>query len=104
MAYIVEGTTGEIDFGAVGINEIAQNIRMIITTPVGSVPLNREFGIDTDVIDLPLPIAQQKLTQEIFQAIRKYEPRVRVTKITFKQTVDEMTNGILIPAVEFEVK
>lgn len=65
------------------VNEILQNVRTILATTKGTIPLDREFGIDGSVIDMPTMQAQAYLTNEIFQAIRRYEPRVSIDNITF---------------------
>lgn len=77
------------------VNEILQNVRTILATTKGTIPLDREFGIDGSVIDMPTVQAQAYLTNEIFQAIRRYEPRVSIDNITF----DGEITGKLIPKV-----
>ena len=42
--------------------EILQNVQTIISTMKGTIPLDREFGIDGRVIDLPMHVAQAKLS------------------------------------------
>jgi hypothetical protein len=70
-----------IDFNAEGFDEIAQNVRMILSTRKGSLPLDRDFGIDWSIIDAPVPHALARLKLDIVKQIEKYEPRVRVEKI-----------------------
>lgn len=77
------------------VNEILQNVRTILATTKGTIPLDREFGIDGSVIDMSTMQAQAYLTNEIFQAIRRYEPRVSIDNITF----DGEIAGKLIPKV-----
>ena len=77
------------------VNEILQNVRTILATTKGTIPLDREFGIDGSVIDMPTMQAQAYLTNEIFQAIRRYEPGVSIDNITF----DGEITGKLIPKV-----
>lgn len=77
------------------VNEILQNVRTILATTKGTIPLDREFGIDGSVIDMPTMQAQAYLTNEIFRAIRRYEPRVSIDNITF----DGEIAGKLIPKV-----
>lgn len=64
-----------IDFGAVGIDEIYQNIKYIILTPYFSVVLDREFGFDYTLVDKPEPVARLMIDQEITMKIALYEPR-----------------------------
>ena len=73
-----------IDFApASELKEILQNVRTIISTVKCSVPLDRDFGVDAAYLDMPMPVAKAKASSEIIRAIRKYEPRVEVTKITW---------------------
>jgi len=91
----------EIDFGATGLAEIEQNLRTIVTTLQGSVPLDRRFGMDPTAIDAPRPVAEAKLTARILQAVRAYEPRVIVSSVTYQ--ADDLT-GQLQPIVRYRVK
>lgn len=63
--------------------EIMQNVKTILTTPKGTVPLFREFGLDTTLVDDPLPVAQAKYTAQIIETVQKYEPRAIVTKVIY---------------------
>lgn len=101
MAYLVTaGKEPSIDFapGTV-VEEVLQNVRTIITTIKGSIPLDRAFGIDGDVVDLPINVAKAKLTNEIFRAIRTYEPRAVIEGIAFEGDL----SGRLSPTVEVSV-
>lgn len=97
MAYIVAGSDApQIDFfPATVAEEVLQNVRTIITTIKYSIPLDREFGIDGAVVDLPINVAQAKLTNEIFRAVRRYEPRAVIESISFKAE----ETGRLVPIV-----
>lgn len=79
--------------------EILQNIRTILSTPVGSVPLDRDFGVDMSFIDRPLPKAQAEMASGIVNALRTYEPRVSVQSITW--TAEE--DGVLRPKVTVRI-
>ena len=79
--------------------EILQNVRCIMATTKFSVPLDRDFGIDADMVDMPIDYAKAQLASEIVTAIAKYEPRAAVTDISF----DANTAGILIPKVKVRI-
>ncbi|WP_288840655.1 GPW/gp25 family protein [uncultured Mitsuokella sp.] len=81
------------------VEEVLQNVRTIITTIKYEIPLDRDFGIDGDVIDMPTQQAQAKLSQEIFRAVRQYEPRAVIESIDFSG--DE--SGKLIPKLEVSI-
>ena len=72
--------------------EISQNVKTICTTPKYSVPMDRNFGVDTSFLDRPTPKAMAQIQAEIVQAIRKYEPRCKVTKISFEGNIDGKLN------------
>nr|DAE21235.1 MAG TPA: baseplate assembly protein [Caudovirales sp. ctkvU4] len=92
-----------IDFApATALEEIMQNVRTILMTVKFSVPLDRDFGIEGDIVDSPLDeSAQAQLQAEIFDALRRYEHRVEVVQIQFK--VDEK-KGVMWPVVRIKIK
>lgn len=63
--------------------EVVQNVKTILTTPISSVPLDREFGIDASIVDGPEPVAMARLSAEIIAKVHKYEPRAKVTKVSY---------------------
>jgi phage baseplate assembly protein W len=80
--------------------EIIQNVRTIIMTVQGNVPLDREFGLDNSVLDDPIPIAQARLAGIVTTAIRIYEPRAAVVKVRYEtaQQIDALK-----PIVQIEI-
>lgn len=95
-----------IDFAPKDIlTEIIQNVRTIISTTQFSVPLDRRFGIDGTVIDLPLPVAMARISAEVIRAITEYEPRCRVVSVDFESTVaTDAEEGHLLPKVSIVIK
>ena len=81
------------------IEEVAQNVRTICSTPKYSVPMDRLFGIDGEMLDKPTPKAMAALQAEIIQAIRKYEPRCQVKKVSFEADI----NGKLAVKVRIKI-
>ena len=79
--------------------EIIQNVQTILSTPQYSVPLDRSFGIDGILVDEPLPLAAAKVRSKIVAAVEYYEPRVKVTKVSF--TGDD--NGKFVPKVVIKI-
>lgn len=79
--------------------EILQNVQTIISTVRGTIPLDREFGIDGRIVDMPIHQAKAHLSNDIFQQIKRYEPRATIEDISFTAT----TNGVLIPKVMVSV-
>ena len=90
-----------INFEAQGNEDILQNLKVLLTTPIGSVPFDRDFGIDFGIIDNPVPIARGKLIVEYTDKIKRYEPRARIKEVNFIPSVE---NGTLIPKVVIEIE
>lgn len=79
--------------------EVLQNVRMIISTVKYSVPMDREFGIDGAVVDRPINIAKAHLSNEMFRAVRRYEPRAVIASIDF----DGDESGRLTPKIKVQI-
>jgi phage baseplate assembly protein W len=104
MEVDVTSVSKDVVFGATGLTEIIQNIRNILATPKGSLPLDREFGLDQTFLDVPQPIAQVKAVPEIIEAVEKYEPRVKVTSVEWEKIESTGTmDGKLVPKVRVEL-
>ena len=95
--YLVSAGTG-IDFcPATVAAEVVQNVRTILATRVGTVPLDRAFGSEWDMVDRPLPVAQQLARAAFFDAVQKYEPRAVIEQIEFRRDAEGAMDGRLIP-------
>ena len=79
-------------------SDIAKTLKTIFSTPQGTVPFDRNFGIDISILDEPSNLAQGKLTVEFARKVQLYESRVKVKEIIF--SIDDNNN--LIPKVRFE--
>lgn len=101
---IISPDNDKISIGERGINEITQNIRMILTTIKGTLYLDRDFGLNPDLIDTPQIQAMIKYRSEIIDQIEKNEPRVNVIEIDFTTNKNDSMNGTLLPVVKFEIK
>lgn len=67
---------------------ILECLKNLYETPVGTVALDRDFGIDYSILDLPVPSAKRAYTVEVIKKTKIYEPRVNVESITFKSVSD----------------
>lgn len=103
MSYTVSATDlGRLRFNeADTVNSVLQNIAVILSTPKGSVPLYREFGIPFDILDKPIPIAKNMIIAPVREAIERWEPRATFVDIRFSGDVSQP--GSLIPIVEVEI-
>lgn len=80
--------------------EVLQNVRMISGIWRSEVPLDRELGIDADILDAPLGQVKTLLTAEVISTVTRCEPRAKVKSLSFKGNA---ANGTLEPIIEFEV-
>lgn len=68
-----------------GVDEIRASIREILFTPVGSIPLFREFGSELfDLVDAPQN-QDLLIRARVIDAIEKWEPRVRVQSVDIEK-------------------
>lgn len=102
--YEVEALPVNIAYGATGVVEIIQNVRMIITTRKRTQPLDRDFGLEYSFLDSPINTVQAKISQELFEAIRRYEPRAIVKEIKYNDYRQDPLVGKIVPAVVIEIQ
>ena len=79
--------------------EILQNVVTICMTQKYSVPMDREFGVDAQFLDEAVSKLRAKFKGEVVRAVKKFEPRARVTAIDF--TTD--LNGKVIPRIKVRI-
>ena len=79
--------------------EILQNVMTICTTQKYSVPMDRLLGLEGSFLDEAVGKARAKLKSEVVRAVKKYEPRARVTAIDF--TTD--LNGKVVPRIRIKI-
>lgn len=72
------------DYSSPEEEDISRCLRTLYATREGSQPLDRDFGLGWGVIDKPLPVTQQEFAFEVVRKTKKYEPRVKVEKVTYE--------------------
>jgi len=75
-------TNLNIDFSATGSAEILQNVAMIFASVANSCPMNREFAWDGSVLDRPINLVQSIFATTMLTALKTYEPRASLVKLT----------------------
>ena len=81
--------------------EIIQNVITICSTLKGTVPLDRDFGVDTGLLDLPVNTARAKVSAQFIDAIRRFEPRADVVKVSFN---DNGFKEAVLPVVSIRLQ
>lgn len=66
-----------------GTGNIASCLALLYGTKAGTMPMDRDFGLEAGFIGKPLPVAMNGLALEIAQKTEKYEKRVEVAEVTF---------------------
>lgn len=97
----VENLSANITFGLTGVPRVMQNVRTLLTTRRGTVPLDRDFGISQEFLDSPINTTQAKAEQEIFLQMKKYVPEAILKQIKWGADV---ISGKIWPTVKVEVK
>ena len=64
--------------------EIIRNVQTLLTTPIGTCPLYRDFGLDVTYLDYPMDLAQNLFAVAAMEAVERWESRVIVTEVTFE--------------------
>lgn len=83
------------DYNGTMTDEISRNLSTLYSTVEGSVPLDRSFGLSSEYISYPLPVAENMIALDIVEKTEIYEPRAEVREVTFEHDID----GQLIPRV-----
>lgn len=100
--YEVSSTTLAINWTPSSEAEaILQNVRFILGTIAGTVPLMRGFGIERSAIDGPATKARALLMTAVYRAINKYEPRATVLAIYIDDL--EALDGAFSPRVRVAI-
>lgn len=93
-----------IDFTPKNISaEVLQNVRTILATRRGSVPLDRAFGISWEHLDEPLPIAKMHTMSDVIDAVRRYEPRAVIEDVGISADTETAIEGALHVLVSFSL-
>lgn len=103
MSYMVKAQK-ETSFSLVPettVEAVLQNVRVILSTIQGEVPLDRTFGLAGKFLDKPINVAQAILVTEVLEALEAREPRAQLVSASFE--LDEDNPGKLIPVVEVKI-
>lgn len=70
------------------LDEVVQNVRTLLATETGSVPLARAMGTPQDAVDDPENVAGARLRAAVIRAVRAYEPRVKASSVKLAPAAD----------------
>lgn len=65
-----------------GLDELRQSVRIVLETPLRSVPGKPEFGSDLfALLDKPITVARPRAIREARRALEQWEPRIEVLAV-----------------------
>ena len=97
---IIGVSTAQINwFPETILEEILQNVAILLTTIIGTVPLDRKLGLPITFIDEPQPRGMMQLSIFVLETLQEYEPRVVVTEVDFVPDPNAAMHGTLYPRV-----
>lgn len=103
MSYIVSAADlNKLQFNETDtVRSVMQNIAVILSTLKGTVPMYRDFGVNPEFLDMPMPVAKVRMISEVREAVETWEPRATVVDVSFSD--ERAAEGVLIPIVEVEI-
>lgn len=100
---ILDFDTGEaqdISLGVTGLDDIRQCLHTLMGTIRGSVFLDRDLGVDGNIIDMPIN-QLGPIFDAVDRAVEEYEPRVDIVSVKpYKSTID----GQIQLKIKFKIK
>ena len=69
--------------------ELHEQLKLLIETPVGTVVLDRDFGVDYACLDNPPPVARNMLAVQLAEKIERYIPRLRLLEVVLSSIEQE---------------
>ncbi len=79
--------------------DLYKQLNNLLSTRKGTIPINRDFGIDWNVLSQPLDEAESSFVVELMEQIEAYIPELKASEIEFAV---EPENGKIIPTITIE--
>lgn len=83
MTIDLNNITVTFDYTNGEVADIKRCLETLYQTPEGTCPLDREFGINTDFVGMPIDVAKNLFAVEITDKTDRYEPRATIKTINF---------------------
>lgn len=80
--------------GSEFLEDLLEQAMLLYTTVQGTCPGNRDFGITPLATDVPMPVAEQTLTLDIYSKTETYLPMLLVESVEFS-----VEDEVLVPHV-----
>lgn len=82
--YLGVSSNVNYDFIPGTLEFIIQKVRMLISTPRGSLPLQRDYGYDPKIIDIPFDIAFAGIKFDLETQFKKWISEITLRNIKLK--------------------
>jgi phage baseplate assembly protein W len=88
-----------------GLPHLAQSIGDILSTPIGSLVMRRDYGSAVfELLDQAMnALGRMRLTAAIADAIRRWETRIRLTRVTLVGDAAALAAGMFTVDLEGEL-
>lgn len=73
-------------------DDTLNRINLLFSTPKGTMPNDREYGIDISFLDNPINVSESLFVIEASYALEKYEKTITVDSVEFN--VDDVTGEV----------
>lgn len=80
--------------------ELQRTLGNLFATRAGSQPADRDFGISWECLDEPPEVAESLFYLEALKKVEKYEPRVEISDMKFKNVQGSIVVHIYFSAVK----
>lgn len=71
----------------------------LLSTREGTIPINRDFGLNWNVLSKPIDEAESDFVVELMEKIETFIPELRASEVDFESDAEE---GKLIPVITIE--
>lgn len=79
--------------------ELMRQAEVLISTRKGSIPMDRNFGIDQDILSEPVSEITTDLMSELLDQFETYIPALRVVNVKVSDVSDQ---GMIKPVITLE--
>lgn len=79
--------------------ELARQAEVLMSTRKGSIPMDRDFGIDMDILSEPMSDIATDLMAELLEQFEKYIPALNVASVRISDATDQ---GTIKPIITLE--
>lgn len=82
------------------LESVRRNLSALYSTPEGTCPGDRSYGLDWSFLDYPLSVAQNMYAIEVIEKTEIFEPRAEVQEVKFAVSAE----GTLMPTVSIGLR